>query len=269
MTNAHRHSGGSSLQARVPGAGIAEATRSPSRPLVRTTRLTRNIPGQRPAGRVLIVGGPDVPQHRAAAALTDAGYVSGTLADPADVVAALAGFLADVVILDTTNGIRDDFATIAAIREHHDVGILLISDYEWTAQSPGAAEFADGSLLRPVPVEMLGCCVEDVLALRGRQSRPAVQRGDVVVDVRNGVAGRAGHRLDLTRIELQLLSFLMEQRGCVVSARQIVNAVWGHDSSDFSALQSCVSSLRRKLEAHGPRVLHTVHKLGYRLQPPR
>lgn len=269
MTNIPPHSGGSlALQARHPNATVADATSPVVPPLVRTTLPRRASPGQGPLGRVLMVGEFDMRQDRAAAALMDAGYVIGALNDPAEVVAALAGFLADVVILDTAKGIHEDFAAIATIRKHYDVGILLVSDYEWAAQSPGAADFADGSLLRPVPAEMLACCVEDVLALRGQQSSRTVQLGDLVVDVTHGVAGRSGHRLELTPNEMQLLVFLAEQHGCVVSARQIANAVWGYDASDYGALQSAVSSLRRKLEAYGPRLLHTVHKLGYRLQPP-
>ncbi|MDT5223626.1 MAG: two-component system, OmpR family, response regulator, partial [Mycobacterium sp.] len=34
-------------------------------------------------------------------------------------------------------------------------------------------------------------------------------------------------------------------------------------------VQVHVSGLRRKLEAHGPRILHTVRGIGYRLQSPR
>jgi DNA-binding response OmpR family regulator len=61
----------------------------------------------------------------------------------------------------------------------------------------------------------------------------------------------------------------VEQRGRTVSAGQILNQVWGYDAYDPNLVQVHVSSLRRKLEAHGPRILHTIRGIGYRLQPQR
>lgn len=91
----------------------------------------------------------------------------------------------------------------------------------------------------------------------------------MILDADAGVAARDGHPLDLTATELRLLQFLVEQRGRIVSANQILNAVWGYDAYDANLVQVHVSSLRRKLETHGPRILQTVRGIGYRLQPQR
>ena len=57
--------------------------------------------------------------------------------------------------------------------------------------------------------------------------------------------------------------------GRTVSANQILNAVWGYASYDDNLVHVHISSLRRKLEAHGPRILHTARGIGYRLETPR
>ncbi len=90
-----------------------------------------------------------------------------------------------------------------------------------------------------------------------------------MLDVDAGVAVRAGHPLDLTATELRLLRFLVEQRSRIVSAPQILNAVWGYDAYDPNLVQVHISGLRRKLEAHGPRIVHTVRGIGYRMQAHR
>jgi DNA-binding response OmpR family regulator len=42
--------------------------------------------------------------------------------------------------------------------------------------------------------------------------------------------------------------------------------VWGYDDYDPNLVEVYVSALRRKTEAHGPRLLHTVRGLGYTLK---
>jgi DNA-binding response OmpR family regulator len=46
---------------------------------------------------------------------------------------------------------------------------------------------------------------------------------------------------------------------------QLLGEVWGYDASDH-VLQVHISSLRRKLEAHGPRIVETVRGTGYVLR---
>ena len=61
---------------------------------------------------------------------------------------------------------------------------------------------------------------------------------------------------------------LAEQRGRTVSKAQILRSVWGYEAYDPNLVEVHVSALRRKLEAHGPRLLHTVRGLGYSLRGP-
>lgn len=74
--------------------------------------------------------------------------------------------------------------------------------------------------------------------------------------------------LELSATELRLLTYLAEQRGRTVSKAQILRSVWGYDAYDPNLVEVHVSALRRKLEAHGPRLLHTVRGLGYSLRGP-
>ncbi len=127
---------------------------------------------------------------------------------------------------------------------------------------------ADDYVVKPFELTELVSRVGAVLRRRGRLPQ-VVQVGDLMLDVEAAAAARDGHRLDLTATELRLLAYLVEQRGRTVSAGQILNQVWGYDAYDPNLVQVHVSSLRRKLEAHGPRILHTIRGIGYRLQPQR
>ena len=158
---------------------------------------------------------------------------------------------------------------IDVIRDWGDAGIVLITARDGlTDRLRGLDGGADDYVVKPFELAELVSRVGAVLRRRGRLPR-ALQVGDLMLDVDAGVAVRAGHELDLTATELRLLHFLVEQRSRIVSATQILNAVWGYDAYDPNLVQVHVSGLRRKLEAHGPRILHTVRGIGYRMQPSR
>ena len=66
-----------------------------------------------------------------------------------------------------------------------------------------------------------------------------------------------------------LLVFLAENRDRVMSTLQILTQVWGYDDYADNLVQVHISALRRKIEAHGPRLIHTARGLGYVLRAPR
>ena len=70
----------------------------------------------------------------------------------------------------------------------------------------------------------------------------------------------------LTSIEFQLLGVLVRNRTRVVPKGQLLGQVWGYDADDH-LLVVHMTSLRRKLEAHGPRIIQTVRGTGYVLCP--
>ena len=56
----------------------------------------------------------------------------------------------------------------------------------------------------------------------------------------------------------------------VLTREQILNHVWDYDfGGDARVLETYVSYLRKKLDAHGPPLIHTVRGVGYALRVPR
>jgi two-component system OmpR family response regulator len=221
------------------------------------------------APRVLIVEDSETIREMVSEALADAGYHTDMRHDGDALEDLLDGVRPDLVVLDVMLPGRDGFALIDVIREWGDVGIVLITARDGLQDRlRGLDGGADDYVVKPFELAELVSRVGAVLRRRGRLPR-VVQLGDLMLDADAGVAARAGHPLDLTATELRLLDFLVAQRGRTVSAAQILRAVWGYDAYDPNLVQVHVSGLRRKLEAHGPRILHTIRGIGYRLQPQR
>jgi DNA-binding response OmpR family regulator len=220
------------------------------------------------APRVLVIEDSETIREMVCEALADAGYHIDARADGDGLEQALDGFRPDLVVLDVMlPGRRDGFSLIDVVLGWGDVGIVMITARDGLSDRlRGLNGGADDYVVKPFELAELVSRVGAVLRRRGRL--PAVvQTGDLMVDVDAGLAARDGQRLDLTATELRLLAFLVEQRGRIVSARQILTAVWGYDAYDPNLVQVHISGLRRKLEAHGPRIVHTVRGIGYRLQP--
>ena len=88
---------------------------------------------------------------------------------------------------------------------------------------------------------------------------------DLRIDLVSHRAERAGQRLELTAKEQALLVFFMRHPDDVLSRTRIYDHVWDERYDGLSnTLEYHVMELRRKLEAHGPRLIHTLRGRGYR-----
>jgi DNA-binding response OmpR family regulator len=219
--------------------------------------------------RVLVVEDSEAIREMVSEALTDAGYLTTIRPDGAGLEHVLEGFRPDLVVLDVMMPGRDGFQLIDVIRDWGQAGIVLLTARDGLPDRlRGLDGGADDYVVKPFELAELISRVGAVLRRRGRLPQ-VVQCGDLTLDLDAAVATRAGVPLDLTGTELRLLGFLVEQRGRIVSAGQILTSLWGYDAYDANLVHVHISSLRRKLEAHGPRILHTVRGIGYRLQPTR
>jgi two-component system copper resistance phosphate regulon response regulator CusR len=124
---------------------------------------------------------------------------------------------------------------------------------------------ADDYLGKPFAFEELLARVR-VLARRQDQTASTLLTfHDVRLDLATQQVERGGHRLDLTAKEYALLVFFLRHPGEVLSRTRIYEHVWDERYDGISnTLEVHVMELRRKLEAHGPRLIHTLRNRGYR-----
>src|SRR5215469_11712572 len=123
---------------------------------------------------------------------------------------------------------------------------------------------ADDYLCKPFAFDELLARVRALVRRRDRAADLTLAHGDVSVDLVAQRARRAGQVLDLTAKELALLTFFLRHPGQVLSRTRIYDHVWDESFDGLSnTLEVHVMELRRKLEAHGPRLIHTLRGRGY------
>ncbi|MEU6114700.1 response regulator transcription factor [Streptomyces sp. NPDC047117] len=223
-----------------------------------------------PAPRVLVVD--DDAEVRAAVedGLTVEGYRVRGAADGLAALSAVAEWQPDALVLDVMMPVLDGLAVCRRLRALDDrTPILVLTALDSVSERvDGLDAGADDYLVKPFALDELTARLRALLRRvtpASAGAAPAV--ADLVLDPATRTGRRAGRRLEFSRTEWALLDLLARNPGQVVPREVILERVWGRDfGPDSNSLAVYVGYLRRKLEAGGePRLLHTVHGIGYRL----
>jgi DNA-binding response OmpR family regulator len=205
--------------------------------------------------------------------LADQGYHVETESTAMDGLQAVVGSSPDLVILDMGLPDLDGAELLKMIRAVSDVPIIVA-----TARSEDRDVIrtldagADDYLVKPFSVEQLEARVRAVLRRVGADGRPGpIVVGDLEVDNAAREARLRGDRLDLSPKEFDMLYFLAERNGEVVSKRELLAEVWRQPyGGSEKTVDVHLSWLRKKLgeSAAESRYLQTVFGVGVKLVDP-
>ena len=97
---------------------------------------------------------------------------------------------------------------------------------------------------------------------------PIISVGDLELNEESHEVFRAGRAIDLTSTEFELLRYMMRNPRRVLSKSQILDRVWSYDfGGRSSVVEIYISYLRKKIDAKGVAMIHTVRGAGYMLKP--
>jgi DNA-binding response OmpR family regulator len=220
--------------------------------------------------RLLLI--EDDPSLREAVTVTlrGAGFEVHAGADGSGLAEAVASFHPDLAILDVRlPGAEDGFAVAERLRTMAEIPLVFVTAADALDERlRGFAVGADDYIVKPFAASELLARVRAVLRRCGRLTSPTHQVFDLLLDEANRTASRAGHDLCLTKVEFDLLAVLVRSPGRVFSKTQLLSLVWGFAGYDDNLVEVHISALRRKLEAHGGRLIHTERGEGYVLRSP-
>jgi two-component system alkaline phosphatase synthesis response regulator PhoP len=178
----------------------------------------------------------------------------------------------DLVILDIMLPRKTGFDVCRELRQKGiDTAILMLTaKTQVVDRVVGLKLGADDYLTKPFdPAELLAR-VEALLRRVQKENRIPVQSftfSDIEIDFERAMLLKAGQPVTLASKEMQLLRYLVDNRGRVVPREELLQNVWEY-SSDVSSrtIDVHVAWLRQKLEDNpqNPKHIHTIRGKGYR-----
>ena len=163
----------------------------------------------------------------------------------------------------------DGWTVTREIRKKSDIPIIMLSARsEEFDLLTGFESGIDEYVTKPFSPAVLVKRIEALLKRSSGQplSGEEVKKG-LVIDDSAFVAYIDGTPLELTLKEFELLSYLYQNSGRVLTRDQLLNAIWGYDYlGDSRTVDSHIARLRTKLGDYGAAHLKTIYGMGYKLE---
>lgn len=97
-------------------------------------------------------------------------------------------------------------------------------------------------------------------------NRSTIRFADLILDKARLKVSHKGRNIPLTVFQLRLLEFLMTRPGEVFTRRQLLDQVWGKETTDEGAVTACIARIRRALgHGNGDGLIRSVRGAGYAL----
>jgi two-component system alkaline phosphatase synthesis response regulator PhoP len=202
--------------------------------------------------------------------LEQAGYQVTTILDGALAMPAFRRERPDLVILDLMLPHVDGWEICRQLRRESGAPIVMLTALnEETDKVVGLELGADDYITKPFSPREVLARVRAVLRRNQGLVQPVqlLRAGDLVLDLERHVVTVAGHALELTPIEFDLLALFLRHPGQVFTRLKMLDQLGDASyAGDARAIDQHIKNLRTKLsdDTHNPRYIATVHGVGYR-----
>jgi two-component system, OmpR family, response regulator len=223
--------------------------------------------------RILVVDDEPNITDLVATALRYEGFDVAVAGNGSDAIREAATFRPDLIVLDVMLPDRDGFELLSRLRaDHVRLPVVFLTARDSTEDKiKGLTVGGDDYVTKPFSLEELLARVRAVLRRSNHSTTDAAKLtfADLELDDDTHEVWRGRNQIDLTPTEYKLLRYLMHNARRVLSKAQILDHVWEYDfDGDANVVETYISYLRKKLDPHGPPLIHTVRGVGYSLRLP-
>jgi two-component system, OmpR family, response regulator MprA len=201
--------------------------------------------------------------------LVSHGFEVEVASDGDEALARLRAHTFDAMVLDVMMPGSDGIEVCERLRIEGDtLPVLMLTARDAVRDRVAGLEAgADDYLVKPFANEELVARVRALLRRAGGGTE-RLAFADLELDLQTREARRGEREIELSRIEFELLEFLLRHPRQVLARGLIYERVWGYDASlSSNSLDVFVGHLRRKLEAGGERrLIQTVRGVGFTLR---
>ena len=202
--------------------------------------------------------------------LETTGFSARGMADSKELRAALKEELPDLILLDIMLPGEDGYSILERLKasqETKDIPVIMVTAKEAEYDKVRGLEAgADDYITKPFGMMEFVARVKAVLRRCSKQEEDR----ELIYDELKLSVGKhkvywKNEKVELTRKEFELLQYLMENKGLVMTRNQILCHVWGYDfDGETRTVDVHVRTLRQKLRDAG-NLIETVRGVGYRI----
>lgn len=175
-----------------------------------------------------------------------------------------------LIILDIMLPKVDGWAVCRRIRKTSNVPIIMLTarvDEDDTLL--GFELGADDYVTKPYSPPILVARVKRLLESRYKINEPSnktLTKNGISVDFSSRTVKVDGNNINLTHTEFEILTYLMQNHGIVITREQLVQKVWGYDyNGDERTINTHIRNLRTKLGSKS-KVITTIIRTGYKFE---
>ena len=177
----------------------------------------------------------------------------------------------DLVILDLMLPRLNGYEVCKRLKETHpELPIVMLTAKSQEADIVTGLDLgADDYITKPFSVLELLARINALL--RRSRADPTtteiVRIGDLEINFKKYRALKQGKALELSPREFEILQYLLERKGEVVSREDLLNQVWGYESFPYTrTIDAHIAALRKKIEEtpDKPVLIITIHGKGYK-----
>jgi two-component system OmpR family response regulator len=223
--------------------------------------------------RILVADDEEGISSLLSTALGYEGYEVATAATGRAAIDAVATFRPDLVLLDVMFPDLDGFEVQRRLAERgSDVPIIFLTARDSMSDKiTGLSAGADDYITKPFSLQEVTLRARTVLRMAANVefARARLRFHDLEMDESTHEVWRAGEPIALTATEFALLRFLMLNPRKVLPKATLLRHVWNyqHDAQG-TVVETYLSYLRKKIDCHEPRLIHTIRGVGYTLRLP-
>lgn len=202
--------------------------------------------------------------------LETTGFTAKGFADGRELKAALKEEIPNLILLDIMLPGDDGYTILEKLRSSPDtksIPVIMVTAKEAEYDKVrGLESGADDYITKPFGMMEFVARVKAVLRRCSRQEEDKeLTCGELKVSVGRHRVSFQGKPVELTRKEFELLQYLIENKGLVMTRNQILCHVWGYDfDGETRTVDVHVRTLRQKLGMAGD-LIETVRGVGYRI----
>ena len=191
-----------------------------------------------------------------------------------EAIAAVESFRPHLMVLDIMLPDMEGFEVASRLgAERAGLPIVFLTARDATEDKVrGLTTGGDDYVTKPFSLEELVARIRSILRRTGHaeQQSSRLVFSDLELDEDTREVSRGERPIELTATEYRLLRYLLLNPRMVLTRAQLLDHVWDYDfAGDARVLETYISYLRKKVDADGPPLIHTVRGVGYSLRLPR